>query len=166
MQACSSLSGPSSSSSRVPSAGVSWTAGCLCRRDPGCPVLQRGFRLILIADSLALLLGASILYGLGAGLLLPALMTWMLNVVRADRRSAASATFYNMLDIGTSTGILVLGSLAGSIGYIAMYQYVLAIMGVFLVFGIVQHHSPPCAANRRNRRSRGVIYGYNYLAGK
>lgn len=106
---------------------------------PGALLYSAALGLILMADSLPLLLGASVLYGLGAGLLLPALMTWMLNAVRADRRSAASATFYNMLDIGTSTGILVLGSLAGSVGYIAMYQYVLAIMGVFLVFGIVQH---------------------------
>lgn len=118
---------------------------------PGALFYSAALGLILIADSLALLLGASILYGLGAGLLLPALMTWMLNVVRADRRSAASATFYNMLDIGTSTGILVLGSLAGSIGYIAMYQYVLAIMGVFLVFGIVQHHFSPIA-----QRTEGI----------
>ena len=106
---------------------------------PGALLYSAALGLILMAGSLPLLLGASVLYGLGAGLLLPALMTWMLNAVRADRRSAASATFYNMLDIGTSTGILVLGSLAGSVGYIAMYQYVLAIMGVFLVFGIVQH---------------------------
>ncbi|RHM56833.1 MFS transporter [Mitsuokella sp. AF33-22] len=106
---------------------------------PGALLYSAALGLILMADSLPMLLGASVLYGLGAGLLLPALMTWMLNAVRADRRSAASATFYNMLDIGTSTGILVLGSLAGSVGYIAMYQYVLAIMGVFLVFGIVQH---------------------------
>ena len=52
-------------------------------------------------------------------------MTWMLNVVTSDRRSGASATFYNMLDIGTSSGIILLGSVAGSIGYINMYYYVL-----------------------------------------
>ena len=86
-----------------------------------------------------MLLTASVFYGLGAGLLLPALMTWMLNVVRADRRSAASATFYNMLDIGTSTGIVVLGSLADTVGYITMYRYVLAIMAAFVVFGLLTH---------------------------
>ena len=76
---------------------------------------------------------------LAAGLLLPALMTWMLNAVRADRRSAASATFYNMLDIGTSSGLLILGGVAGSIGYVNMYKYVLTAMVLF-IFLILVHH--------------------------
>ena len=67
------------------------------------------------AHSLMALLAASVFYGLGAGLLLPALLTWILNMVRPERRSSASATFYNMLDIGTSTGILVLGVIAGMV---------------------------------------------------
>ncbi len=94
---------------------------------------------LISAKSLVILLAASVLYGFGGGLLLPALMTWMLNIVRADRRSAASATFYNMLDIGTSSGIIFLGSIAGSVGYINMYYYVLGIMAVFLAFFLFHH---------------------------
>ena len=105
---------------------------------PGAVLYLAALLIIIQATSLTMLMGASVFYGLGAGLLLPALMTWMLNAVRADRRSAASATFYNMLDIGTSTGILVLGGAAGTIGYIAMYWYVAGIMGLFLVFGVLQ----------------------------
>ena len=96
--------------------------------------------LIFMAMSLPLLLLASVFYGLGGGLLLPALMTWMLNLVQADRRSAAGATFYNMLDIGTSSGLILLGSLAGSIGYAAMYRYVAVIMVVFVLFFLLQNH--------------------------
>ena len=93
-----------------------------------------------MADSLPFLLLASVFYGLGGGLLLPALMTWMLNLVRADRRSAAGATFYNMLDIGTSSGLILLGSLAGNIGYAAMYRYVAVIMAAFVLFFVLQDH--------------------------
>ena len=96
--------------------------------------------LIFMAMSLPLLLLASVFYGFGGGLLLPALMTWMLNLVQADRRSAAGATFYNMLDIGTSSGLILLGSLAGSIGYAAMYRYVAVIMVVFVLFFLLQNH--------------------------
>lgn len=96
--------------------------------------------LIFMAMSLPFLLLASVFYGLGGGLLLPALMTWMLNLVQADRRSAAGATFYNMLDIGTSSGLILLGSLAGSIGYAAMYRYVAVIMVVFVLFFLLQNH--------------------------
>ena len=66
---------------------------------------------------------------------MPSLMTWMLNVVTSDRRSGASATFYNMLDIGTSSGIILLGSVAGSIGYINMYYYVI----IFIAFFMFNH---------------------------
>lgn len=118
--------------------------GALAAVLPGGIFYTVALVLIVSAASLPILLAASVFYGLGAGLLLPALMTWMLNVVRADRRSAASATFYNMLDVGTSSGIMVLGSLAGSIGYAAMYRYVLLLMFGFLAFAILQKffHSP------------------------
>ena len=45
------------------------------------------------------LLISSIFYGLGGGLIMPALMTWLFNAVQPERRSNASATFYNMMDI-------------------------------------------------------------------
>jgi len=110
---------------------------------PGAISYLIALAIIVNATTLTMLLTASVFYGLGAGLLLPALMTWMLNVVRADRRSSASATFYNMLDIGTATGLLVLGHMAGDIGYIAMYKYVLGIMIIFLAFTLLQHFFIP-----------------------
>ena len=106
---------------------------------PGGLLYACALIIILSAKSLPVLLAGAVLYGLGAGLLLPALMTWMLNVVRADRRSAASATFYNMLDIGTSSGLLILGGVAGNIGYVNMYKYVLGAMVLF-IFLILAHH--------------------------
>ena len=95
---------------------------------------------MIMADSLTGLLVASVFYGLGAGALLPALLTWMLNMVRSDRHSAASATFYNMLDIGTSTGLIVLGTLAGSVGYTHMFMYVMGIMALFLLLAVFQYY--------------------------
>ncbi len=97
-----------------------------------------GLVLMMYSRSLGMLLGSSVFYGLGAGLLLPALLTWMLNLVEAQRRSAASATFYNMLDIGTSTGIVGLGAIAGAVGYIAMYKYITFLMIAFVVFACAQ----------------------------
>ena len=110
---------------------------------PGAFFYLIALGIILTANNLTMLLTASAFYGLGAGLLLPALMTWMLNVVLPDRRSSASATFYNMLDIGTSTGILVLGGVGGVIGYIAMYRYVAVVMIIFLAFALLTHFVHP-----------------------
>jgi len=70
--------------------------------------------------------------------LLPALMTWMLNLVRPSRRSGASATFYNMLDVGTSAGAIGLGAIAGDVGFINMYKYSAAAMVLFLILFILQ----------------------------
>ena len=107
---------------------------------PGSVLYLIGLLLIMAAHSLTVLLAASVFYGLGAGLLLPALLTWILNMVRPERRSSASATFYNMLDIGTSTGILVLGVIAGMVGYRHMYWSVTALMICFAVLFMFCHY--------------------------
>ena len=78
------------------------------------------------------------------------MLTWMLNVVQADRRSAASATFYNMLDIGTSTGILALGALGGIVGYINMFYFVVIVMVLFFIFGVAAHFIWPDHAKGNN----------------
>ncbi len=107
---------------------------------PGAVSYLLALGIMVLADSLTGLLIASVFYGLGAGALLPALLTWMLNMVSTDRHSAASATFYNMLDIGTSTGLIVLGAVAGSVGYTNMFLYVLGIMALFLLLAIFQYY--------------------------
>ena len=62
----------------------------------------------------------------------------MLNTVRKERQSAASATFYNMLDIGTSAGAVLLGSIAEKTGFIYMYKYSAAAMLLFLIVFVGQ----------------------------
>lgn len=107
---------------------------------PGSILYIVGLAIISSASSLTMLLVASLFYGLGAGLLLPALLTWILNMVQPERRSSASATFYNMLDIGTSTGIVFLGIVAGAIGFRHMYWVVMGLMVCFVVLFMVHHY--------------------------
>lgn len=95
--------------------------------------------IIIHASSFIMLMTASVFYGTGAGLIMPSLMTWLFNAALPERRSNASATYYNMLDVGTCIGIIGLGSAAASIGYIKMYYFVLAAMLIFLVVFLVQH---------------------------
>lgn len=120
---------------------------------PGGILFLLSLLVLLTANSLPMLLVSSVLYGFGGGLLLPALMTWMLNVVNADRRSAASATFYNMLDIGTSSGIIIFGAIAGSIGYVKMYNYVAGVMVVFLAVFLFQHFVKKNVPKKQNELS-------------
>ena len=106
---------------------------------PGAISYSIALILIIVSNSFPTLMIAAIFHGLGAGLLLPSLMTFMINNVKADRRASASATFYNMLDIGTGTGVVILGSLAGFIGYVDIYNFVVVMMALFIALLIRAH---------------------------
>lgn len=110
---------------------------------PGLLAYTLGMILILTAHSLPMLLVASVFYGLGGGLIMPSLMTWLFSSVTPDRRSNASATFYNMMDIGTSIGIIALGALSSFLGYINIFYIVLATTLVFLLLFIGHHRLRP-----------------------
>ena len=106
---------------------------------PGAISYSIALILIIVSNSFTTLMIAAIFHGLGAGLLLPSLMTFMINNVKADRRASASATFYNMLDIGTGTGVVILGSLAGFIGYVDIYNFVVVMMALFIALLMRAH---------------------------
>ena len=106
---------------------------------PGILSYTAGLVIIINASSFFALMAAAVFYGTGAGLIMPSLMTWLFNSVAPERRASASATYYNMLDVGTSGGIIVLGGVAGSIGYVNMFYYVLAAMVLFLAVFLGQH---------------------------
>lgn len=100
---------------------------------PGAILFLSGFVVLAQSKSLTAFLTASALYGFGYGTIFPAVQTWMFNLVPAARRSAASATFYNMIDIGNGVGSVALGMLAGQYGYASIYWCSAIIMGIFLV---------------------------------
>lgn len=101
---------------------------------PGVLLYSVAIFMICTAHSSAYLLCGSVFYGLGAGLLMPAIMTWLFNVVAPARRSNASATYYNTMDLGTCLGIVLLGTLAGHVGYVAIFYGVLDVMGLYIAF--------------------------------
>lgn len=104
---------------------------------PGSALFFIALIMLIHTSSLTMLLMAAVLYGFGGGLLLPALLTWMINLVSPQRRSGASATFYNMLDVGTSAGAIFLGAMAEKIGFIRMYQYSAAAMAIFAIIFVL-----------------------------
>ncbi|WP_196600340.1 MFS transporter [Pectinatus frisingensis] len=117
---------------------------------PGAILLTLGSLLLSQTTTITLLLSSAILYGFGIGATMPALQTWIINIVPADRRSIASATFYNFMDIGVGGGSIILGILAGKTGYASVYFYSAAIMVIFMIsYGcyILQHKSSISTAN-------------------
>lgn len=99
---------------------------------PGSVLFLAGFIVLAQSKTLTVFLTASALYGFGYGTVFPAVQTWMFNLVPPSKRSAASATFYNMIDIGNGAGSVALGMLAGKLGYASIYWCSVIIMGIFL----------------------------------
>ena len=92
-----------------------------------------GFVVLAQSKSMTSFLIASALYGFGYGTIFPAIQTWMFNLVPPAKRSSASASFYNMIDIGNGVGSVALGMLAGTFGYASIYWCSAIIMGLFLL---------------------------------
>jgi MFS family permease len=88
---------------------------------PGAIIMGTGLTVLALGSSTAMFLSAAILYGVGVGMLFPALQAETLSPVPPHRRSAASATFSNALDTGLGGGSVVLGLFANSAGLSAAY---------------------------------------------
>ena len=73
------------------------------------------------------------LYGIGNGALFPALQAWTINRVAGEKRTGANALFYNCLDIGIGSGLILLGHLADVTSYRTMYSLSGGIMVLFVV---------------------------------
>ena len=100
---------------------------------PGAILFLSGFVVLAQSKSMTSFLIASALYGFGYGTIFPAIQTWMFNLVSPAKRSSASASFYNMIDIGNGVGSVALGVLAGTFGYASIYWCSAIIMGLFLL---------------------------------
>lgn len=95
-----------------------------------------GFALLYLGKGEIAFFGSAIFYGIGMGSLFPALQAWMINRSSAEKRTGVNAIFYNCLDMGVGGGIILLGHLAGEIGYRQMYGIGGGIVAIFLITAI------------------------------
>lgn len=114
---------------------------------PGAVAGTIGMFVLSQSATLYHLIAAAACYGLGSGLLFPALQAWILNRTGPERRTEASAMFYNAFDIGIAGGTAVLGFLASVFNYSVMYLWTTFIMFAILVIYLTsrkigaRHHS-------------------------
>jgi predicted MFS family arabinose efflux permease len=92
-----------------------------------------GLTLLSFASSTLVLGLAGIFYGAGFGLNLPTLQAWAVAKAAPHRKGAATGTYYSAIDLGVALGSLILGLVAKTAGYAAMYLY----SNIFLVFFFV-----------------------------
>lgn len=104
---------------------------------PGAISMLLGLFILSFANSTALLVIASLLYGLGYGATQPSLMAWAVNRSPAERRGAANGTFLCSMDLSFTIGPLILSYIADRSSYAVMYRLSTIFMVIFLVIYIV-----------------------------
>jgi MFS family permease len=100
---------------------------------PGSVSMLLGLVVLSHAQSMALLIAASTLYGLGYGAVQPSLQTWAVDRCPGDRKAAANGLFLSAIDLGYIIGGVALGQVAAATSYAGVYEWGAAVMALFLV---------------------------------
>jgi MFS family permease len=99
--------------------------------------LAAGLAMILLGctSSLAGLLAAATIYGLGAGYVYPGVLAYMVELTPANRRGTATASFYAAFE----AGIAIAGPLFGWMAMWGGYDLALKVFGAIPVAGALLH---------------------------
>ncbi len=84
---------------------------------PGMLVAAVGYGLVSQASSVEMLGLAGIVVGMGTASAVPALQALAIDMAGPNRRGAAMATFWAMVDLGVSIGSIAAGQMAPIVGY-------------------------------------------------
>lgn len=77
---------------------------------------------------------ASFVCGAGMGVILPTVITMVVNMVEPSRRGVANSTFFSAVDIGVGLGTILLGMVAEAFSITAMYYLCGALIALPLVY--------------------------------
>lgn len=103
---------------------------------PGIVTVSMSMLVVFWSPGLWQLAIAGALYGLGAGVVTPGLMTLAVLSAHHESRGLANSTFYMAMDLGNAIGALVLGVIATAYGLGSAFiaaSAVIALAGVVLV---------------------------------
>ena len=92
--------------------------------------------ILSFTSSTTLMLIGAFFSGLGYGVVAPALQVWMFSLVTPEKRSIASATYYNFTDIGIGIGAALMGYSAEYYGFPVMFR-VGACAGIIYIIGYI-----------------------------
>lgn len=104
---------------------------------PSFMLFAIGLVLLGNADNPALLLTSAIFLGMGYGTLTTSFQSLCVQATAPERTSYATATYFTLFDLGIAVGSYVLGIVAVSIGYRAIYFVSAALMlGMLIVYSL------------------------------
>lgn len=99
---------------------------------PGLVIMTISFVVLAYATSLGGFVVTGILYGLGLGLVEPALNAIMIKLCPPDRRGAGNSTFFTANDLGSGAGAICLGFISLNAGFKAVFLY--SALGIVFAF--------------------------------
>ncbi|MDX2302624.1 MAG: MFS transporter [Microscillaceae bacterium] len=115
-------------------------AGVQMDRHGPAQVMGAGFIALIIglltlasAQEIWSFLLASLISGIGMGVIMPTVITMVVNMVEPQRRGVANSTFFSAVDIGVGVGTVLLGRLADLTSVRMMYYYCAGLMIVPLI---------------------------------
>ncbi len=119
-------------------------SGKLLQKGKHNEILIGGILTIIIAGGLFTLLLAtwsypiaSIMLGMGFGLIAPSIQSMIIDLVPARRRGTANSTYFIALDLGSGIGMLCGGMIAHAWSYKALYIFAIALAIFALVLYLV-----------------------------
>lgn len=101
-----------------------------------------------VASGLVLLLLAGVLFGFGFGSGQPAMTALAIDLVRPERRGAGMATFTSAFELGIGSGSILMGLVAASNGYAAMFAICAIFPAIAVVYGLTQARVDRMAVER------------------
>jgi len=109
---------------------------------PGMLLLGIALLILFVASSLPTFLIAAVFYGLGYGIVQPALNAWVISLAPVERRGTANATFLCAMDMGGILGAVVWGIVAQIFGfsYIFLSSAILIILAIILYLAITKNN--------------------------
>jgi MFS family permease len=115
----------------------------------GLPLLAAGLALLALAgavSSLVLLLGATVIAGVGQGLVFLGGLTAVNHAAPADRRAGVLSSFYVVIYAGVGLPVIGVGFLATLVGLVSAVRYFAAVVAVLCLvvlyaLGRERHHS-------------------------
>lgn len=118
---------------------------------PSIVLYAIGLFVLSQSHSLFLFLTSAAIIGIGYGTLFPSFQTIVVTSSHPDRRGLATSTFLLFYDTGIAIGAFVLGMIASSISYHAMYFTSSAIVAVSLILYYGLYH-------QRKNKIRSMLY--------
>ena len=99
---------------------------------PGGALYLTALVLMSFSRDIWTLLAAGFFSGAGMGALLPGMQSWFVTSVEQNRRSVATASYYNFYDAGQTIGAPALGGVVSALGYLPTFRIAAVPMAVFL----------------------------------